>query len=226
MPGIRDVDDRRAVAALEHPWSAIGRVNRRVGGFCTGTLVAPDLVLSAAHCLWSHRTRNWLPPDSLHFVAGYSRGAWLGERAVVGVTLSPSASVDANGRLSAMTADWALLRLATPMTEVKAVSIVAEGTVLPPRLTVQRGGYSRDRAHILTVVESCRLADGAPPGLLRHDCDATFGDSGSPILWGRDDLWLVIGVHIAAQPAAADAVGIAVAVAPLSEFYAALRRPR
>ena len=32
-------------------WQAVGRLNIGRAGFCTGTLVAPDLVLTAAHCL-------------------------------------------------------------------------------------------------------------------------------------------------------------------------------
>ena len=42
LSGIKGGDDRVVVESTAYPWSAIGRVNRSVGGFRTGTLVAPS----------------------------------------------------------------------------------------------------------------------------------------------------------------------------------------
>ena len=74
LPGIKGQDDRVIVESLEWPWSAVVKVNRRTGGFCTGVLVAPDKVLTAAYCLWLSRTDHWLTPDVLHVVVNYRRG--------------------------------------------------------------------------------------------------------------------------------------------------------
>ncbi|MEM8798570.1 MAG: trypsin-like serine protease, partial [Pseudomonadota bacterium] len=37
-------------------WEAVGKLNIDGRGFCTGALIAPDIVLTAAHCLYDKET--------------------------------------------------------------------------------------------------------------------------------------------------------------------------
>jgi protease YdgD len=72
-------------------------------------------------------------------------------------------------------------------------------------------GYSQDKAHVLTLHDGCHVLS-APPGspLLRHDCDATRGDSGSPILVRDGDTIRLLAVHIASALRDGKAMGLAV----------------
>jgi protease YdgD len=76
-----DLQRRRMLTAAEHvPWRAVGRVNIEVRssarGMCTGTLIAEDLVLTAAHCVVSDLTGLAQPPagDEMHVARRLAAG--------------------------------------------------------------------------------------------------------------------------------------------------------
>src|SRR5215470_14811921 len=59
------------------PWSSIGRINMASvtqRSMCTGTLVGPYTVVTAAHCLFDSRLHQWVKPNLVHFIAGLSPG--------------------------------------------------------------------------------------------------------------------------------------------------------
>src|SRR5215468_10368516 len=80
-------DHRVPVTDRGWPWSSIGRVNRAGRSFCTGTLIAADRVLTAAHCGFDLRTGREANPDEIHFLAGYERGGFQADSAAQKIIL-------------------------------------------------------------------------------------------------------------------------------------------
>ena len=47
----------------------VGRLNIAGSRFCTATLIAPDVIVTAAHCLFHPQTGKRVPESELRFVA-------------------------------------------------------------------------------------------------------------------------------------------------------------
>jgi protease YdgD len=225
VAGIIGSDDRELLDPTTWPWLAIGRVNRTSGGFCTGTLVGADLVLTARHCLFNPRTGRRVQPDSIHFLAGYRRGEWLQHgvgRAFI--VAEPEAGQDGP---EALADDWVLIILENAL-DVRPVPVA----VLPRDQTagarLARAGYGRDRPHLLSLHDGCAVL-GQDGNVLLHDCDATYGDSGSPLLMLKDGCAVptdgcavIVGMTTGAGSVDGNSVGIAVDV---RAFVDEIKRP-
>jgi protease YdgD len=187
LPGIGADDPREAVSARSAPWSSLGRVMTGLGSRCTGTLIAPDLVLTAAHCLVAPGSNRFAHPHAVQFLLGYERGAFRARSRVVqyqmGLDYNPMTGQPARE-------DWALLTLETPL---PGPFLPLLDRPPPPRSALMLGGYQADRPEIIQADLECRLLD-ARAGVLLHDCAGTRGSSGGPILVQTRQGWAVAGV--------------------------------
>lgn len=214
-PGIFGSDNRIVIDAGDRRWHAVGRLNRESGGFCTAVLIAPTEALTAAHCLWDQSQRRWVDPKSVHFVPGYRRGTYLGHARAAHFRLAEGIVIDDAGHPERLLDDWAVIELDLDLAagagvEPMTLADASERERLSGG-TVASGGYSRDRPHLPVKVEPCRALGLIERGrLLLHDCDASAGSSGSPIVVERDGALVVVGIQSAIVSARGEAVAVAV----------------
>ena len=206
LPGIKGDDDRRLIRTTDYPWRAIGRVNMRTGGFCSGTMIAPGQVLTAAHCLWNTKTRDWIPAKSLHFVAGYKQGGYVAHSRVASYRRARTFVYGRKLSADQTSRDWAILTLSRDISSVTGViPLVSAGgrdDVARGRLTVRliQAGYSQDKAHMLSVHRGCHIRrTDRQRRLIYHDCDAVKGDSGSPLLIRTGERYHLLAIHVATR---------------------------
>ncbi|RYB03616.1 trypsin-like serine peptidase [Lichenibacterium ramalinae] len=168
------------VDADAYPWSAVGKLFNSIGGACTAAAIAPDRVLTAAHCLYAFRTHRFLQPDSIHFLLGYARGDYRIHARVSGFAIGPG--YDPADEARTASSDWAVLMLAEPLPAALRPIALAK-TVPPAGTAIEIGGFAQDRAYLMTADRHCRLlGPAAAGGVLAHDCLIAHGDSGAPLL--------------------------------------------
>jgi protease YdgD len=214
LPGLGGADPRQPVDRNAEPWRALGRVQLEIGGRCTGALVAPRVVLTAAHCLVARRTGGLVRPGTLHFLLGYHLGRYVAHARVAAYTVGPGYDPAGTGPPSA---DWALLTLEQPLDTTPDRVLPLRRDLPPPRTPLMLGGYQQDRKEVLMADGACHLlglrrdATGRP--MLVHDCAGTRGVSGGPLLaQGEDGRWAVVGVASTAALDAARGAAVPAAV--------------
>jgi len=153
------------------------------GDYCTGVLVAPDLVATAAHCLQD------LPASGLSF------------RLVDGTRRQGVAIVGQGGVITGRTillgrsaADWALIRVASferPGLAIKTMRPTEVTNAARAGETVLAAGYHAGR---LQAIGPCPLKPLWEFGFFETACPVAPGDSGGPVVLLTPDGPRLIGL--------------------------------
>lgn len=169
------VERRMASPDEQARWGAVGRLNVTGQGYCTATLIAPDIVLTAAHCVMNRRTGAQVQPADLHFLPGFRAGAYLAHGRGHRIGVMPGYDRARN----TMHRDLALIQLRDPMPASIVPARLLEGARTQPRFSLL--SYGMDRSQLLSAEHDCRVSkrEGA---LLFTTCTGLPGMSGAPLM--------------------------------------------
>lgn len=211
MVRLETADDSRG-------WDAVGKLVLGNRGFCTGALIGPQLVLTAAHCLYDKTTGVQMRPEEIEFQAGFRNGRAVAYRTVSRAVVHPDYRYSADDKLDRVIADIALLELSQPI-RLPSLEPFETGATPVEGDAVGVVSYAQYREEAPSIQEACEVLASRRDTLVLT-CSVDFGSSGAPVFSIRDGVARVVSV-ISAK-AEVDGRKVALAV-PLAEPLAALR---
>ena len=160
-------------------WEAVGRLNMGSRSFCTGALIAENLVLTAGHCLFDKETGARIPESEIEFLAGWRSGRASAYRGVRRAVVHPNYQYDVGDAANRVRFDLALLELDQP---------IRSNSIRPFEIYAQPGkgtdvgvvSYAFDRAESPSLQEHCSVL-ARQSGTLILSCSVDFGSSGAPV---------------------------------------------
>jgi protease YdgD len=184
-------DDRVRVNAQQAPWRFMGRFINGAGESCSATLIARDVIVTAAHCI--------------HTDGGVEAGGRFEPAAGGGQARSTAYMVNPRFDYRLFNAgdeidglDWALLRLDSPVGGrlgfAGVRNLTGDGRTAARAADLYQAGYSWDTGDTLSANERCHMVEIYPDHTFAHECDTTRGDSGSSFVVRSGRGFEVIGV--------------------------------
>jgi V8-like Glu-specific endopeptidase len=191
-------DDRQQVTNTENfPNSAVAYLeiwddDEDFVFLCSASFVAPNVLLTAAHCLWIPEFGGW--PDGVAVVPGLN-----GNNEPFGFALAdelwvPDGWISADGDINdGYPSDYGLIVLDSNLgneTGQFTINVLDTSTLQAADFQPSTAGYPGDKPRGTQWYGTSDAFEQVLPELLNHDIDAFQGQSGSPI-WRDSDLGVV-----------------------------------
>lgn len=182
-------------------WAAVGQVRgrKKTASVCTGTLITPDTVLTAAHCVTHRETGKVRPFYNINFAAGWYFGAHSGWSIARNVQVHPdyraglNAGRDANNSAN-FAADLALITLRNPIEGIPVMPVATSSEMAGPAAVL---GYQNKNREALIDYVGCQ-AKSVDESFLALSCSVKSGTSGGPVFARVGGTWQLTGVVVGA----------------------------
>jgi protease YdgD len=184
-------DDRVLVPVSQPPWRYIGELNMDRGSACTATLIAPNVIVTAAHCINED--------DGIDARATFHSASGNLSARVVAYLIDRRFDYHRFGTTNDIDGlDWALLRLDHPIGGqvgfAGVQNLTGRGGQIARAANLMQAGYAWDTGTHLAGDTRCHIVAIHADNTFAHECDTTRGDSGSSFFVSNGAGFDVIGV--------------------------------
>lgn len=168
-----------APGAEAESWAGVGILQVAGGGWCSAALIAPDTVLTAAHCVYTGRDAKVVHPSRVTFHAGWRDGLTAAQRSATRIVahrgydpMKPYADPNISSDLAVVTLDSPVdPGAARPFQQMDRVRVGEPVSIV---------SFSGRRSDVASITEGCTV--GSRDGdILILGCPSYSGMSGAPV---------------------------------------------
>lgn len=181
LPGVALATEPRAVkpGAEAESWAGVGILQIAGGGMCSAALIAPDTVLTAAHCVYPRGGAKIAEPGRVTFHAGWRDGLTAAKRKAARIVAHRDYDPTQPYAEPNIAADLALVYLDSPVDPGAARHFgkLDRIRVGEPVFIVS---FSGRRSDVASIREGCKV-ESRDGDILILGCEAYPGMSGAPV---------------------------------------------